>query len=124
MVTRGKRQDKQHSALWSLLRAIASYDKTRARQLLDTSPELASEAMPVGASRASSTPYFLNDIKHHVYAGHTALHVAAAAHRTDLARYLVTKGADVAAANRRGAQPLHYAAVGMPGCGLWKPQAT
>lgn len=42
-----------------------------------------------------------------MYAGDTALHLAAAAHQPDLVRTLLQMGADVDAANRRGAQPLH-----------------
>jgi ankyrin repeat protein len=47
-----------------------------------------------------------------VYAGDTPLHVAAAAHQPELAKSLVERGADVRAPNRRGAEPLHYAADG------------
>jgi ankyrin repeat protein len=39
--------------------------------------------------------------------GDTALHVAAAAYQVETIRLLVAYGADVAAKNRRGAQPLH-----------------
>ena len=45
-----------------------------------------------------------------MYAGDTALHMAAAAHRSEIAQALIDKGADCFAKNRRGAQPLHYAA--------------
>src|SRR4051794_3999415 len=66
----------------------------------------------VGASRQSARDYFLEPIKHYVYAGDTLLHVAAAAYAMDAARALVLAGADVRARNRRGAEPLHYAADG------------
>jgi ankyrin repeat protein len=56
-----------------------------------------------------------------VYAGDSALHIAAAAYEADLARELVTAGANVTAANRRGAEPLHYAVDGMPGSARWNP---
>jgi ankyrin repeat protein len=49
-----------------------------------------------------------------VYAGDTALHIAAAAHQVALVRKLIAHGADVRARNRRGAEPLHYAANGGP----------
>jgi len=63
--------------------------------------------------------YFLEAIHHYVYAGDTALHVAAAAHRRDHAESLVSRGASVRARNRRGAEPLHYAADGTPGDRSW-----
>jgi ankyrin repeat protein len=65
--------------------------------------------------------HFLYEIDHHVYAGDTALHIAAAAYEADIARELVSAGANVAAANRRGAEPLHYAVDGVPGSARWNP---
>lgn len=109
--------------LWQLLRAIASGDDPRASRLLLASPGLASVASAAGATRASSTSYFFEEIQHYVYAGDTALHVAAAAYRTGIARELVRRGADVSARNRRGAQPIHYASVGQPGSATWAPRA-
>ena len=38
-------------------------------------------------------------------------------------RTLIAMGADVRATNRRGAQPLHYAADGVPGARSWNPDA-
>jgi ankyrin repeat protein len=67
--------------------------------------------------------YYLKEIEHYVYAGDTALHVAAAAYRTDIAKELVGHGADVSARNRLGAQPIHYATVGQPGSETWDPKA-
>jgi ankyrin repeat protein len=40
-----------------------------------------------------------------------------------IVRQLITMGADVGARNRRGAQPLHYAADGIPGSSNWNPDA-
>ena len=54
-------------------------------------------------------------IRHYLYSGDTALHVAAAAHQRELAETLLGHGAAVGARNRRGAEPLHYAADGHPG---------
>jgi ankyrin repeat protein len=51
------------------------------------------------------------------------MHVAAAAHRPSFIRLLLAAGADVDARNRRGAQPLHYAADGNPGSRSWNPDA-
>jgi hypothetical protein len=109
--------------LWQLLCAIAMRDAAKASRLLAESPRLALDASPVGATRASSTSYYLKEIEHYVYAGDTALHVTAAAYRTDIAKELVTHGAHVSARNRRGAQPIHYASVGQPGSEMWDPRA-
>jgi ankyrin repeat protein len=56
-----------------------------------------------------------------VYAGDTALHIAAAAYEPDIVRELVRAGANVAVTNRRGAAPLHYAVDGNPGSARWTP---
>src|SRR5262249_3215579 len=58
-----------------------------------------------------------------LYSGDTALHAAAAGYRVQIAKELLRNGASIAAANRRGAQPLHYAADGGPGSCTWNPVA-
>jgi Ankyrin repeats (many copies) len=81
--------------------------------MLDQRPDLVAGRLRVGASRQDPGPYFLIPIHHYVYAGDTALHVAAAAAQDRrIADLLVANGADVFARNRRGAEPLHYAADG------------
>jgi len=122
MTALGTRDDKDPN-LWRLLTAIATGDSASASRLLTNSPQLARDASATGATRESSTSYYLREIEHYVYAGDTALHIAAAAYRTDIARELVGRGADVSARNRRGAQPMHYAAVGQPGSERWDPGA-
>jgi ankyrin repeat protein len=112
-----------NAALWPLLRAIATGEVAHATRLLSVSPELAAHASTTGATRTSSKQYYLDELGHYVYAGDTALHVAAAAYRTDIARELVARGADVGARNRRGAQPIHYAVDGQPGSERWAPSA-
>jgi len=77
---------------------------------LRANPALATMSSSVGASRNVSTPFFFVAIKHYLYAGDTALHMAAAAFSRPMAEILVVHGADHSARNRRGAQPLHYAA--------------
>ena len=47
----------------------------------------------------------------------------AAAHDVDSVNALLALGADVHARNRRGAQPLHAAAVGRPDVTTWNPVA-
>jgi ankyrin repeat protein len=116
-------RDERDAALWPLLRAIATSDSAKVSRLLTATPRLALETSPTGATRESSTSYYLEEVEHYVYAGDTALHIAAAAYQTDIAKELVDHGADVSARNRRGAQPIHYAAVGQPRSEMWDPRA-
>jgi ankyrin repeat protein len=102
---------------------IVRGDQARLSGLLAGAPELALARLAVGASRRDAHEYFLDEIDHHVYAGDTALHVAAAAYQTAIVRKLISAGAIVGAVNRRGAQPLHYAVDGGPGSARWSPGA-
>ena len=99
----------------TLVRAIVADDAPTALRLLATSGSLASARAGEGATRAAAVDYYLAGIEHYLYEGDTALHIAAAAYRLAIVRQLITMGADVGARNRRGAQPLHYAADGIPG---------
>jgi ankyrin repeat protein len=47
--------------------------------------------------------------------------MAAAAKQTRIAEELISRGADVRARSRRGAEPLHYAVDGGPGSPVWDP---
>lgn len=107
----------------SFARAIARGDHARSLALLAGAPELALACVADGATRHAAEEYFLDEIRHVVYAGDTALHIAAATYDADMARALVNAGASVAAENRRGAQPLHYAVDGGPGNPRWDPVA-
>lgn len=109
--------------LWSLVRAISAGDDATAQQALSDAPHLATATATIGASRATSRPFFLDAIRHYLYAGDTALHISAAAYRADVSRTLIQRGADPRATNRRGATPLHYAATGSPGSAHWNPTA-
>jgi ankyrin repeat protein len=102
-----------------LVRAIVASDASMARRLLAASPELAQARATVGATRQSAAPCFFEAIAHYMYAGDTALHMAAAGFRHEICRDLIARGADCAATNRRGAQPLHYAAD----ANKWNPDA-
>jgi ankyrin repeat protein len=115
--------DSEQHALQTLLRAIASRDQRTTSRLLAESPSLARLALTIGASRDDERTYYLEEIAHYAYAGDTPLHIAAAAYQRDIAEELVSGGANVGARNRRGAEPLHYAADGTPGSPTWKPDA-
>jgi hypothetical protein len=106
-----------------LLRAIAVGDAATLLRLLAASPAVATARLEEGATRQTANAYYLDEIGHYLYAGDTALHVAAAAYQHQIARRLIAAGADVRAKNRRGAEPLHYAADGMPGSRTFNPRA-
>lgn len=108
--------------LAELMRTIV-IDPRAASRIVRAQPALAVERLEVGASRAAAAAHFIDEIAHHVYAGDTALHVAAAAYRAALVGELVAAGAAVDAANRRRQQPLHYAVDGGPGLPHWDPEA-
>jgi hypothetical protein len=99
-------QEKLHE----LVRLIAARDTSRIDHLLASMPQLAKVAALTGASAQEAREYFFESIQHYMYAGDTALHMAAASHDAPLCERLIDLGADIAASNRRGAQPLHYAA--------------
>ena len=90
----------------SLLNAVLDDDRIAVKELLKQDSALARR----GAATKGS---YESKIAHWVYAGDTALHVAAAGHRVEIAGMLLAAGAEVGAAkNHRRSQPLHYAADG------------
>ncbi len=101
------------------VRAVIDGDVGAAKQLLKSHPELATEAFDAGATRSNAATFFYRDIAHYCYRGDTALHMAAAAFQRSTARLLVQTGAALDAKNRRGAEPLHYAAD----TNWWNPTA-
>jgi Ankyrin repeats (many copies) len=111
------------SGLRALIESIVEDDAAAALRLLATSPELAKAHSSSGATRQAAKENWFDGINHYLYAGDTALHIAAAAYRLKMVRRLITLGADVRAANRRGAEPLHYAVDGQPGSPAWSPRA-
>jgi hypothetical protein len=111
------------SPLRRLIALIVDGDDAAALRALATSPALATARVDQGATRQSPEASFFEQIRHYVYEGDTALHLAAAAYRERIARKLVAAGADVNARNRRGAGPLHYAVDGIPGAPHWNPRA-
>ncbi len=104
------------------MRAISEGDRASTTRLLATTPGLATARLVTGATRTTSEGFFLSQCHLQLYSGDTALHVAAAAYDTALARKLVAVGADIRARNRRGAEPLHAAVTGGPGPSSWDPR--
>lgn len=89
-----------------LLAAILADNRLRVGKLLKANKQLAIETIP--AARLYESP-----ISHWIYAGDTALHLAAAGHRVEIVQRLIAAGADPnAAQNHRCSGPLHYAADG------------
>ena len=111
------------TALMALIHAVVVDDLSAVSAMLIESPELATAQVRRGATRDTATEYYFDDIAHYLYAGDTALHIAAAGYRVAIAQDLIASGAEVSARNRRGAQPLHYAADGQPSSANWNPDA-
>ena len=109
--------------LHQLIGAIVAADAERVSRLLASSPELARASFQVGATRQAAVPFFLDQIGRYIYAGDTALHIAAAAYQTAIVEKLLAGGADVHARNRLGQEALHAAACGSPGSRIWNPSA-
>jgi hypothetical protein len=98
-----------------LLLAIANLDHKIALDLLDAAPSLAT------ATLARPQEFFLAERLAHIYQGDTALHAAGFSYDREMARNLTARGADVRARNRRGAESLHSAVIGVPGSASWDP---
>lgn len=89
-----------------ILSAIVDDDPPRVGELLGSDRGLIHR-------RVDEAVLYESRIHHWLYAGDTALHLAAAGHRDAIARMLLAAGADPnAAANHRRGRPLHYAADG------------
>ena len=97
------------SAFLECIRLVVDGDVGKVSRRLRANPALATLASPVGATRQEARDFFITEISHYLYAGDTALHMAAAAFSRPMAELLVSHGADYRAKNRRGAEPLHYA---------------
>ena len=98
------------SVFLDFIRVVVAGDIDAVSRRLAASPALATTASEMGATRAEASTFFFADIAHYLYEGDTALHMAAAAFRRPVAELLIAHGADCRAKNRRGAEPLHYAA--------------
>src|SRR5262249_49727641 len=107
------------SAFLDFIRLVVDGAVDKVSDRLHASPALATMSSPVGATRQEARTFFFAGISHYLYAGDTALHMAAAAFCRPIAELLVSHGADCRAKNRRGAEPLHYAAD----ANRWNPTA-
>jgi ankyrin repeat protein len=97
----------------SLLRAILNDDRARAKELLKADRSLAT-------CRIDEARLYKSQIFHWMYIGDTALHLAAAGYRVEIARSLLAAGANPnSATNHRQSGPLHYAADGYVNCPAW-----
>src|SRR6266540_1532647 len=103
----------------AFLQAVIDGEVSVVSRLLSSNPEFATTRVAVGATRGDAGEFFYERIKHYCYRGDTALHMASAAFQRSTARLLVRKGAALDAKNRRGAEPLHYAAD----ANWWNPKA-
>jgi ankyrin repeat protein len=100
------------SGFLDFIRLVVDGNVDEVSRRLVRSGALASTPADVGATRQEASTFFYADIAHYLYAGDTALHMAAAAFRRRIAEVLIEHGAPCRAKNRRGAEPLHYAADG------------
>jgi hypothetical protein len=103
------------AGLKALLVAIAQLDHATAADLLAATPSL------VTATLTRREEFFVAERLAQAYEGDTALHAAGFSYDPEMARELVTAGADMRAKNRRGAEPLHAAVIGVPGSVAWNP---
>jgi ankyrin repeat protein len=110
---------KAKSAFLDFVRLVVNGEIGELSRRLAANPSFATTASEVGATRQDPSTFFFIEIAHYFYAGDTALHIAAAAFRRPVAELLVAHGADCRATNRRGAEPLHYAAD----ANRWDPAA-
>ena len=101
------------------IRVVIAGDVAEVSRRLAVNSALATMPSDVGATRLGSQAFFFPEIAHYLYAGDTALHMAAAAFRPRVAERLIAGGAESRAKNRRGAEPLHYAAD----ANRWDPAA-
>jgi hypothetical protein len=108
-----------NSLFLGFMRLVVNGKIKKVARRLEAMPALAATSCEFGATRQDPATYFFREIAHYMYEGDTALHMAAAAFRREVAELLVDHGADCRARNRRGAEPLHYAAD----ANHWEPTA-
>jgi hypothetical protein len=106
----------QRRKMDDLLTVIVEDDRKGVKAMLK-----ADEGLTAGLVRKPK--FYDSKIFHWIYAGDTALHLAAAGYRVEIVRLLLAAGADPnAAANHRRGTPLHYAADGFITGPAWDAQ--
>jgi len=96
----------------ALFGAIINDDCHRVGRMLRKNPAVATEL--------AKTPRLERRLPHWIYAKDSALHVAAAGYRVEIAKLLLKAGANPnSAENHRRSRPLHYAADGYIISKLW-----
>lgn len=101
------------ASMHTLIAAIVDDDRAKAKQLLKADAKLAT-------TLNTEAKLFKSKIFHWLYAGDTALHLAAAGYRVEIVELLLAAGADPnAAMNHRRSGPLHYAADGYVNGPVW-----
>jgi len=111
----------ENRELVALMRVIGAGDTESVVRAVSADPALAQAALSKGVTNAAADEFFLESVLLQIYVGDTALHVAAAAYESAVARCLVGAGASVRARNRRGAEPIHAAVTGSPATRRWDP---
>src|SRR5258708_40033100 len=100
----------------ALLEAILDDARPRVEELLRADSKLATRLI-------DEARLYESKIVHWIYAGDTALHLAAAGYRVELVRLLLAAGADPnSTTNHRQSGPLHYAADGYLNGPDWNAQ--
>jgi hypothetical protein len=100
----------------TILAAILEDDRVRVKELLKADTELATRLV-------KDAKLYESKIFHWIYVGDTALHLAAAGYRVEIAKLLLTAGADPnSAMNHRQSGPLLYAADGYITGPAWDPK--
>ncbi len=79
----------EKSSFLGFIRLVIDGDLDGVSRRLRSDPALATMASPIGATRQDAADYFFTEISHYIYAGDTALHMAAAAFSRSMAGLLV-----------------------------------
>ena len=100
----------------TMLAAIVNDDRAAVKVLLTRDRSLAKRLV-------TEPKLYQSKIFHWIYAGDTALHLAAAGYRVEIARLLLAAGTDPnSTMNHRQSGPLHYAADGYIIGPAWDPK--
>ena len=93
---------KVKSVFLDFVRQVVSGDIDEVSRRLAASPSLAAAPAEVGAARQGAPDFFFTEIAHYLYAGDTALHVAAWRANHDVVRELIARRAPLNALDSKG----------------------